>query len=358
MHLEARKKITLLIPAAGKSSRYPGMRPKWMLTHPDGKMMIEKVLEDFDYKSFKQTCIIILKEHCEKFEADLILNQAFGNQVKLIILDKSTRSCPETLYTAIKKDNIEGQIIIKDTDCLVIPEEIKNDNFVVGLKINNNTDVRNIQNKSFVVKNDNDIMEDIVEKSIVSNNICVGVYSLKAKDFIESYEKIVNSNLMFNTKELYVSHIISHLMINEKKVFHFISAKKYVDWGTLKDWRIEKEKYKTYIFDIDGVVFYNYGKYGSKNWQNCLEPIKENVELIKKLSLSGNEIIFMTSRPKNYIKMIKEYFKQENIKYKTIITNCNHSQRIIVNDFASTNPFPSCDSISVKRNGILSEYIG
>ena len=357
MHLESRKEITLLVPAAGKSSRYPGMRPKWMLTHPDGKMMIEKVLEEFDYKSFKQTCIIILKEHCKKFEADLVLKQAFGDSVKLIILDKNTDSCPETIYTAIKKDKIDGQIIIKDTDCLVIPEEIKNDNFVVGLQLTNQCSVKNIQNKSFIVKNDNNIMEDIVEKSIVSNNICVGVYSLKAKSFIESYEKILNSSLMFNTSELYVSHIISHLMINEKKVFHFIPAQKYVDWGTLEDWQTEKEKYKTYIFDIDGVVFYNYGKYGSKNWANCLEPIEENVNLIREMSNAGHEIIFMTSRPKEYIKSIEQYFAKENIVYKTILTNCNHSQRIIVNDFAPTNPFPSCNSISVKRNGMLTEYI-
>jgi hypothetical protein len=357
MHLEAREKITLLIPAAGKSSRFPGMRPKWMLTHPDGKMMIEKVLEGFNYKSFKQTYIVILKDHCEKFEADLILNQAFGDSVKLIILDRNTDSCPETLYRAIKKDKIEGQIIIKDTDCLVVPEEIKNDNFVVGLQINNDISVKNIQNKSFIVKNDNNIMEDIVEKSIVSNNVCVGVYSLKAKSFIDSYEKILNSNLMFNAKELYVSHIISHLMINEKKVFHFIPARTYVDWGTLEDWQAEKEKYKTYIFDIDGVVFYNYGKYGSKNWLNCLEPIKENVNLIKRMSSAGHEIIFMTSRPSEHVEIVEEYFAKEKIKYKTIISGCNHSQRIIVNDFAQTNPFPSCDSISIQRNGILADYI-
>jgi hypothetical protein len=357
MRLEARKKITLLIPAAGKSSRYPGTRPKWMLTHPDGKMMIEKVLKDFDYKSFKQTYIIILKDHCKKFEADLILNQAFGDSVKLIILDKNTDSCPETLYTAIKKDKIKGQIIIKDTDCIVIPEEIKNENFVVGLQINNDTCVKNIQNKSFIVKNDNNIMEDIVEKSIVSNNICVGVYSLKAKDFIDSYEKILNSNLMFNTKELYVSHVISHLIINEKTIFHFIATKKYVDWGTLEDWQREKEKYKTYIFDIDGVLLYNYGKYGSKNWSNTIEPIQENVDLIKSLSEKGNEIIFMTSRPKEYIGLIELYLKEAEIKYKTILTNCGHSQRIIVNDFASTNPYPSCKSVSVSRNSILSHYI-
>ena len=35
---------TLLIPCAGKSNRFPNMKPKWMLTHPDGKLMIEKYL--------------------------------------------------------------------------------------------------------------------------------------------------------------------------------------------------------------------------------------------------------------------------------------------------------------------------
>jgi len=27
---------TLIVPCGGKSSRYPGMKPKWLLTHPDG----------------------------------------------------------------------------------------------------------------------------------------------------------------------------------------------------------------------------------------------------------------------------------------------------------------------------------
>jgi len=33
---------TLLLPVAGKSARYPGMRPKWLLTMPNGKLMIEQ----------------------------------------------------------------------------------------------------------------------------------------------------------------------------------------------------------------------------------------------------------------------------------------------------------------------------
>ena len=28
----------------------------------------------------------------------------------------------------------------------------------------------------------------------------------------------------------------------------------------------------------------------------------------------------------------------------------NHSKRIIINDYANSNPYPSCDSINIKRN--------
>ena len=31
----------LILPVAGQSSRYPNMRPKWLITMPDGKLMIE-----------------------------------------------------------------------------------------------------------------------------------------------------------------------------------------------------------------------------------------------------------------------------------------------------------------------------
>lgn len=37
----------LVVPAAGESSRYPNIRPKWLLTMPDGKLMIEKSLSFF-----------------------------------------------------------------------------------------------------------------------------------------------------------------------------------------------------------------------------------------------------------------------------------------------------------------------
>tara|TARA_B100000674_G_C37882486_1_gene934999 strand:- start:335 stop:1408 length:1074 start_codon:yes stop_codon:yes gene_type:complete len=356
MQQKFKNNTTLIIPAAGSSSRYPGVRPKWMLTHPDGKLMIEKVLLGFDYKKYKKTYVVVLKEHCDAHEADIVLNQAFGQSIEVVVLEEKTNSCPETIFKTIKKCEIKGQIIIKDTDCIVKFENNSNKNFISGMEINSDSKVKSIQNKSFIVKNDNNIIQDIVEKSIVSNNICLGVYSCNAADFILAYNSILDSNVMFETKELYISHIISYLIISKGVIFEYVEAKKYIDWGTISEWQDEREKYKTYIFDIDGVMLKNYGKYGTKNWENTFEPILENVDLVKELS-QNNEIIFMTSRPEKYILKFKEYLNKEKIKYKTIITGCNHSKRIIVNDFALTNPYPSCSSISVKRNSILKNYM-
>ena len=39
---------TLLLPVAGKSARYPGMRPKWLLTMPNGKLMIEQSISKIE----------------------------------------------------------------------------------------------------------------------------------------------------------------------------------------------------------------------------------------------------------------------------------------------------------------------
>lgn len=356
MQQDKRSEITLIVPAAGKSSRFPNVRPKWMLTHPDGNMMIEKVLREFEYEKYKKTYITILSDHISDFAADTVLKQAFGNSVNVVVLDKQTESCPETVMCTLKSAGITGRIIIKDTDCLVVPEEILEKDFVVGMSIDESSEVSRIQNKSFIVKNVDNIIQDIVEKSIVSNNICLGVYCLTSESFTNAYSEILNSNLLFSAREIFVSHIVSHLMLKQDSVFHFVAAKKYSDWGSIDDWQNEREKYKTYVFDIDGVMLVNYGKYGKKNWSNTFEPIEENVELVKKLSDSGNEIIFMTSRPEEHTVRFRNFLVEKKIKFKTIIPGCNHSQRIIINDFAATNPYPSCGSISVKRNSKLKNY--
>ena len=78
---------TLLVPAAGRSSRYPDLRPKWVLTHPTGKLMIDMVLEAMDYRQFDRTVITVLKKHCEQHQVDVMLRQIFGSSIDILVLE-------------------------------------------------------------------------------------------------------------------------------------------------------------------------------------------------------------------------------------------------------------------------------
>jgi hypothetical protein len=348
---------TLIIPAAGRSSRYPGMKPKWLLTHPSGKLMIEMVLASANHSWFKKTVVTILKEHCQNHDADIILKQIFGASVEIVVLDEPTQSAAQTVYETINQASISGQIVIKDSDCIVETSYHPKYNHIIGLTVNAKTDIDRLQQKSFIIKNDDNIIVDILEKQMVSNVVCLGVYSTDAESFVRGYVEICNNDVYKHESEIYVSHVISYLITCEHSVFEYVEADRFVDWGTVDEWYKEIKKHNTYIFDIDGVLLKNCGKYGVKNWNTYFEPIEENIQILKSLSDDGNEIIFMTARPQQYLDKFKELMHSRGIKYKTIIHSCNHSKRTIINDFAPTNPYPSCEALSIRRNSRLSEYL-
>jgi hypothetical protein len=349
---ENKNKPILIIPAAGKSSRFQNMKPKWMLTHPSGKLMIEKVVEGLSIDDYSMIYFVVLREHCQKYEADLILKQCFHNiPHKVVVLEESTNSSPETVYNCVIKENINGPIVVKDCDCLVSYNSPNLINFVVGIDINSS--IRNIQQKSFILINQNNIIQEIVEKKIVSDKICLGVYGMHSNDFIKSFFRL-NQTIV---TELYFSHIISDIIDTYNKVFVEIDAKHFIDWGTKEEWFSSANLKNTYFVDIDGIMLENTGKYGSKNWYNTIEPIEKNISTIKQLSDEGHEIIFVTSRPFDALEKFKDLLKNKNIKYKTIIDSCLHSKRIIINDFAASNPFPSCLAINIPRNELIESYL-
>jgi hypothetical protein len=349
-----KNKPILIIPAAGKSSRYPNMKPKWMLTHPSGKLMIEKVIEGIKINEYDKIYFIVLKEHCKQYEADLILHQAFpDDKFGTIILENPTSCSPETVYKGVLYKNIKGSIVVKDCDCFVSYNLPKTSNFVVGLSLIKDTNIKNIQQKSFIISNQDDIVQEIIEKKVVSDNVCLGVYGLEVGDMISSYEYLSASI----HSELYFSHIISDIIDRYNKTFINVEANKFIDWGTKEEWFSTPSMKNTYLIDIDGIILFNTGKYGSKNWFNTIKPIEENIKTIKQLSDEGHEIVFITSRTKDALLLFENFLKERNIIYKTIIHSCLHSKRILINDFAPSNPFPSCLAINVPRNELIEPYI-
>lgn len=348
----------LIIPCAGRSSRFPDMKPKWLLTYPDGKLMIEKCISGLNIDIFDKIIITIVKQHIDKHEAETILNQVFENysNVEICILDDFTSSVSETIYTTIKKLNIKGSIVIKDSDNYVkttIPNEIVNT--VLYYDIYKHPEITNIAEKSFILMNSQNMISDIIEKRIVSGMICIGIYMFSDTDlFTKTYEKIISKGI---SGEIYLSHIISYILSKKYDYFQAIEADCYEDWGTIKEWKQVQKKLSTYFIDVDGILIKNSGKYGTINWNNNKELLDKNISRIKKLQQEGAQIIITTSRPKEYKNILLEILNNAEIYPDEIIMDLYHSQRIIINDFAPTNPYPSCIAINIPRNKNLEEYL-
>jgi len=348
----------LIIPCGGTSSRFPNMKPKWMLTYPDGELMIKKSISGLPIEKFDRIIITIVQSHIDEFDAYRILDQIFDfngeNQYELLVLKDFTKSQSDTVYQTIKQKNIKGEVVIKDSDNYVLLDNLLDGNFVTGIDLQQfSKDVMRLKSKSFLMVNEQNIVMDIIEKQISSNIICIGVYGFSSSiELISAYEKLDD-----NSEEVYISHLISYLIGLEREVFKYCLAKDYEDWGTLDDWRIVQSRKKTYFIDLDGVILNNVGKFGEKNWSNDFEVIEKNMHVIKELYDNGAQIVITTSRSETYKEYIFLKFKHYGIMLHEIVTDLNHAQRVLINDFAPTNPYPSATAINLPRNADLQSYI-
>lgn len=349
---------TLIIPCAGKSNRFPNMKPKYLLTHPDGELMIEKSIKGLNLDIFDRIIITIVKPHDDLYESNLILSQVFENnkKIEICILDDFTKSASETVYLTLQKMDVNGAFVVKDSDNCVytkIPKKIFNS--ISAYDLHKHTNISNIPGKSFLIVNKQGIIEDIIEKRVVSNIICLGVYAFEDVElFKKAYLELQNKNII---GEMYISHIISYILSQKHTIFTAIEAENYDDWGTLHEWREVQKNYRTYFVDVDGVLIKNCGKYGNVNWSNNRNVLKENVNAIKLLQEHGAQIVITTSRTEEYRKDLENILLDNGIKPYAILMGLNHSSRVVINDFAATNPYPSGIAISIPRNSNIKDYL-
>ena len=74
--------MKLILPVAGKSSRFEGMRPKWLLTLPNGELMIERSLSGIDLENISEIVLIMLEEH-EQYINPLFLKEILKKRPKI-----------------------------------------------------------------------------------------------------------------------------------------------------------------------------------------------------------------------------------------------------------------------------------
>jgi len=340
----------LIVPMAGKSSRFPNMKPKWMLTHPmKNRFMVIDAISRINLDFFDAIYFICLNEHEIKYSflkgfCEELQECGIENKSKIIFLDNQTSSQSETVYNAIKLENIEGFIFIKDSDGYYECELVDNENQIAFFDLNDMDDI-NARTKSYVEFDINGIVTNIVEKKVISSTFSVGGYGFKdAKEFCKAYEQIEDLD-----GECYISNIIFEMILSGSR-FNGLSTTNFKDWGTLDAWNKYKSQYRCLFLDIDGTLVSN-SSIHFPPYVGSGDVLENNVDFLAKLHQSGKvKIILTTSRPEKLKKLTLMEMRDKGIPFDNIIMGLPHCQRVVINDFARSNPYPSCKAINIPRN--------
>lgn len=340
----------IIIPAAGKSSRFSKVKPKPFLTNPNGNLMMKDCLTGIDIEQYDKVYITFLREHFEKYchgnESFIRKNMNIGSKLEICILDEPTGSQCETVTKTIEMMEINSSILIKDVDnCFRIKQphfNYSNNNGVCCMKVN--PTIKHQQGKSYI-KTKSFWIKDIVEKKIISDTFCVGGYFFNSSNqYIKTYYKLKDNF----QGEIYTSHLIKYMMRQDS--FLPVEVDSYCDWGDYETWCSYKDSFKTIFCDIDGCLTENCGEFTPTKWGEA-DALPENVKRIKELTKTGRvQLILTTARKEKYRNVTIEQMKRHGIEFSQLIMGLQHCKRYIINDYSDTNKFPSCVAINLKRN--------
>lgn len=310
--------------------------------------MATEALSGIDLSNIEGIYIAILEEHLGSNKSGEIsqLQKAFVDRglplPNVLALETPTDSQPETVSCILSHFGLQGPFIVKDCDNTFNHRPIPG-NYVCAVDIHT-VGPTLLGNKSFVVANENLEVTNIVEKQVISSSFCCGGYSFEST---ECYQRYFSRQI--NDSSLYISHVI-YAMLLDGHVFHMMECSEFADWGTEREWMTYIKKYATLFIDIDGVIVKNGGRYFGVTRTNQT-PLERNVSFLKDLYRSGRvHIVLTSSRKEDERSETVLQLAQIGVEYHALLLDLPHCQRILINDYSATNPFPSSIAINIERD--------
>lgn len=338
---------TLILPVAGRSSRFPGMRPKWLLTMPSGQLMVEAAVQGLPLGSFERIVLICLQEHLDKYVGLENLRKSLAatirEDIEIVPLPAPTTSPAETVVAGCDLAQVKGPMFIKDCDNNFVVEPAQG-NQICTLNLNQ-TSLIDASNKSYVEIDAKGQIYNIVEKHVVSDTFCVGGYGFSDFDLFRKHFTKIAAN---SESEIYISDLIFSMM-QEGERFEESQVSEYVDWGTLREYRHFCRQRMTIFCDLDGVLFENGSKFAPNGWD--YRPITKNLDHLRLLcERDVIHLVITTSRPHEERDNIEKNLKELGVTASEIICGLPHQKRVLINDFSTTNPYPTAIAINTVRD--------
>jgi NDP-sugar pyrophosphorylase family protein len=286
--------MLIVVPCAGRSSRYPNLPPKWSLADQEGRPMLFRALDGLELAGHT-VAVTILREHEELLDATAGIKRALGGNVEVVILEEPTRSQSETVHLTLKRTEWTSAFLVKDSDNFFNLDSLEQPfNYVCVDSLNNHDNI-NPRNKSYVQIDHVDRIIGIREKHVVSDLFSVGGYFFsEAAVFNEHFESLLR-HADDTHPEIFLSDVIAHMLLSGHP-FNIRRISAYRDWGTVKEWKQELRRQQVFVVALDGVLF----EMGSLHFRPRFEDVKprmDSVRTVVELIGQGHQVVALTVRP-------------------------------------------------------------
>ena len=332
--------MEIIVPAAGLSTRFPDMRPKYSLADYTGDMMFERSIAP--YLGKHHITIGLIEENEERYSVvDYILDK-YPNDITVIVLPNRTTGPADTVYQIIKAAEIapSTEILVKDCDSF-FNHEYQEGNYVCVSSIKDHDVLKKLGSKSFIISNDQGIITSIIEKQVISDKFCVGGYKFaSASMFVDAYNRLNAANV----KEIFVSHVIEQCL-NDQHIFKESLVTDYDDVGTAEDWFEFNDKAVVFC-DIDGTIIVAQNRMKD----DPVTPLPKNIERVKQLVANGGQLIFTTARPESRRQEDIAMLKSLGFVDFELISGLKNVKRILINDYNEANRYPRAIAVNLKRD--------
>lgn len=286
--------MKVILPCCGRSSRYPGQPPKWMLEGHDRRPMITMAVADLGL-DLDDLVVVILREHVERFDARSGIARAFGRDVHVEVLDAPTRSQAETVVRALERTGIDEPFLVKDSDNSFALDGLDSTSSYVSVDSLNNHDLINPRNKSYVRVDHNGSIVAIREKAVISDLFSVGGYFFTDPAEVRSYHDRLDRAGAPWDRELYLSDIIAAMLLDGIP-FQARPVERYQDWGTLHEWQRRLATNRTVMVALDGFLFERGSQYFHPLYPD-VAPHPAAVEAVAVARQAGRRVIALSVRP-------------------------------------------------------------
>jgi hypothetical protein len=338
---------TVLLPCAGRSARYPGLPPKWLLTTPDGDLAIERAAASIAPAATGRRVIAILAEHEAAHGARAAIRRAFGPEIEILVLDQFTAGPAETVSLMIERAGVRGPIAIKDADSWFDPPAMPSGSFVATIDLRRHLGLSRVAAKSFVEINEQNLVAAVIEKHVASNFVSAGLYGFAdAGQFSTWYRTVARET---GRHEIFVSHVISEAL-RQGEILRPCPVTNPIDVGTLDDWHGFTRSRQVMFVPIDGVVFTAQGRHTPPYWGDPPAPIEQNVAYLRALQHAGAQLVFLSSRGEEGREQTLRALHALGLSPHALVMGCLHGKQVLVGAFEGALPCPAATAVNLPRN--------